>query len=79
MKNRSDLSDANQLKWVSLNNSEKPDLGYYNLRIVDLEFQTIECAFIGDECVRLDVEKHMWTSLTLENLQVLMELLKANK
>ena len=76
MENRSDGFNSNQLKWVSLNNSEKPDLGYYSLQVVDLEFKTIECAFIGDGCVRLDMEKHMWTSLTLENLQALMDCLK---
>jgi hypothetical protein len=45
----------------------------YRMQIVDAELDPVNCKFNGDGCVIIDTEGLQWVTLTLENLQVLMD------
>ena len=46
-----------------------------NATILDAELDPIRCSFNGDGCVRLDTSELSFIYLTLENLEILQDLI----
>lgn len=54
--------------------------GVFVATIVDIELDPIDCSFIGDNCVEIDVSGYSYITLSLRNLAVLKRLiLQADK
>ena len=56
---------------------EKDSSGTYTAVVVDDELDPIKCTFNNDGCVEIDTEGYTYMSLSIENLYLMIELIKA--
>jgi hypothetical protein len=45
----------------------------YRMQIVDAELDPVDCMFNGDGCVTINTDGLQWVTLSVENLQSLMD------
>jgi hypothetical protein len=73
-------SDRDELKFIPIDDKNDPQLGYYDVKIVDNSLNVFNCVYYGDGCVTVEnSEGCEIISLNKHNLSTLLGYLETTK